>query len=33
MMGKQRDEYPAPILSQMVRFVLKLDREMDDNLS
>ena len=33
MLGKQRDVYPAPILSQMVRFVLKIDREINDNLS
>ena len=29
----QKDEYPAPIVSQMLRFILKLKREMDDNLS
>lgn len=33
MLGKQKDVYPGPILSQMIRFILKLDREMDDNLS
>ena len=30
---KQKDEYPAPILSQMLRFQLKVKRELDDNLS
>ena len=30
---KQRDQYPAPILQQMMRFQLKLTRELDDNLS
>jgi hypothetical protein len=29
----QRDTYPTPVLSQMVRFVLKLNRDLDDNLS
>lgn len=33
MLGKQRDVYPAPILSQMIRFILGLDRELNDNLS
>lgn len=28
----QRDDYPGPILSQITRFVLKLNREMNDNL-
>jgi len=32
MLATQKDVYPAPILSQMIRFVLKLDREMNDNL-
>ena len=32
MLSKQKDVYPAPILSQMIRFILKLDRELDDNL-
>jgi len=32
-LGTQRNTYPASILSQMVRFVLKLNRELDDNLS
>ena len=29
----QKSQYPAPIVSQMLRFILKLKREMDDNLS
>ncbi len=33
MLSQQRDVYPAPILSQMIRFILKLNRELDDNLS
>lgn len=33
MLNGQRSVYPLPILSQMVRFVLKLDRELDENLS
>ena len=33
MLSKQKNVYPAPILSQMVRFILKIDREIDDNLS
>ena len=32
MLAKQKDLYPPAILSQMIRFILKLDREMDDNL-
>jgi hypothetical protein len=32
MLNTQKDTYPAPILSQMIRFVLKLDRELKDNL-
>jgi hypothetical protein len=32
MMTKQRNEYPAPILSQMLRFVISLKVELDDNL-
>jgi hypothetical protein len=31
-LGTQQNVYPQPILSQMIRFILKLDREMDDNL-
>lgn len=33
MLAKQKDVYPAPILSQMIRFILGLDRELNDNLS
>ena len=33
MLATQKDVYPAPILSQMIRFVLKVDRELNDNLS
>jgi hypothetical protein len=33
MLAKQKGVYPAPILSQMTRFILKIDREIDDNLS
>jgi hypothetical protein len=33
MLSKQQGVYPAPILSQMIRFILKLDRELNDNLS
>jgi hypothetical protein len=29
----QKDQYPAPVLSQMLRFLLKAKRELDDNLS
>jgi hypothetical protein len=29
----QKDQYPSPILSQMLRFLLKAKRELDDNLS
>jgi hypothetical protein len=32
-MLKQKDVYPAPILEQMLRFQLKVKRELDDNLS
>lgn len=32
MLATQKDVYPAPILSQMIRFILKVDRELDDNL-
>lgn len=31
-LGTQQNVYPQPILSQMIRFILKLDRELDDNL-
>lgn len=33
MLAKQKDVYPAPILSQMIRFILGLDRELNDNMS
>ncbi len=33
MLAKQKDVYPAPVLSQMIRFILKVDRELNDNLS
>jgi hypothetical protein len=33
MLAKQHGVYPAPILSQMIHFVLKIDREIDENLS
>jgi hypothetical protein len=33
LLGSQKTEYPAGILSQMIRFILKLDRELDENLS
>jgi hypothetical protein len=33
MLAKQKDVYPEQILSQMVRFVLKVNRELDENLS
>ncbi|QDU88011.1 hypothetical protein Pla175_13800 [Pirellulimonas nuda] len=29
----QKDQYPGPILSDMLRFILKVNRELDDNLS
>jgi hypothetical protein len=32
LLSSQRGVYPAPILSQMIRFILKLDKELDDNL-
>jgi hypothetical protein len=32
LLTSQKNVYPAPILSQMIRFVLKLDRELNDNL-
>jgi hypothetical protein len=31
-LAAQKDEYPAPILSQMIRFILKVNRELNDNL-
>lgn len=30
---KQKDEYPQPIIEQMLRFLIKVKRELDDNLS
>ena len=33
MLTTQRDTYPRNVLSQMVRFVLKVNRELNDNLS
>jgi hypothetical protein len=33
LLGSQNKDYPAGILSQMIRFILKLDRELDENLS
>jgi hypothetical protein len=32
MLAKQKNIYPEQILSQMVRFVLKVNRELNDNL-
>ncbi len=32
-LAKQRNVYPGPILDQMIRFVLKINREINDNLS
>jgi hypothetical protein len=32
MLSKQKDVYPSSILSQMIRFILKVDRELNDNL-
>ena len=29
---RRQNVYPGPILSQMIRFILKVDRELDDNL-
>jgi hypothetical protein len=31
-LGTQQNVYPQPILSQMIRFILKLDRELNENL-
>jgi hypothetical protein len=28
----QKGEYPTPIMTQMLKFILKVDRELDDNL-
>ena len=30
---KQKDQYPEPIIQQMLRFLIKVKRELDDNLS
>jgi hypothetical protein len=32
MLSGQKKVYPAPILKQMIRFILKCDRELNDNL-
>jgi hypothetical protein len=32
LLSTQQNVYPSPILSQMIRFVLKVTRELDDNL-
>jgi hypothetical protein len=32
-LNKQMDDYPEGVLSQMVRFILKMERELNDNLS
>ena len=32
LLSTQQNVYPAPILSQMIRFILKVNRELDDNL-
>ena len=32
MLAKERNVYPAQILDQMIRFVLKVNRELNDNL-
>ncbi len=32
MLAKQKDVYPAPILTQMINFILKVNRELDENL-
>jgi hypothetical protein len=31
-LASEKDVYPAPILSQMIRFILKVNRELNDNL-
>jgi hypothetical protein len=33
LITKERSEYPSAIFSQMLRFILKVNRELDDNLS
>jgi hypothetical protein len=32
-LAKQRGVYPENILSQMIKFILKVNREVNDNLS
>ena len=32
LLATQKDQYPQGVLSQMIRFILKLDRELNDNL-
>jgi hypothetical protein len=32
LLAQQKNVYPAPILDQMIKFVLKVNRELDDNL-
>jgi hypothetical protein len=32
LLSSQQNVYPSGVLSQMIRFILKLDRELDDNL-
>lgn len=32
LLATQKDVYPSNILSQMIRFILKVNRELDDNL-
>jgi hypothetical protein len=32
LLSSQQKVYPSGVLSQMIRFILKLDRELDDNL-
>jgi hypothetical protein len=33
MLAKQKDVYPSPILHQLVRFVLRITRDLNENLS
>lgn len=33
MLAKQRGTYPAGVLDQMIKFILKINRELNDNLS
>jgi hypothetical protein len=32
LITSQKNVFPAPIISQMLQFVLRLNREMNDNL-